>query len=157
MVNQPSLVQVAKGLMVDTRDPRSKPSCFTFPAKFISKINEADSLLPFSQKKKNNNKNKVWLSNDINLDSTLRKAESLSMLGLRYVISKLSRDGHKIIRNKSQKQQSNHTGFRQGKIVLANSEENNVIDFAKTAIKPKRFKQGKIKVEQCKIHRKIRK
>ncbi len=46
------IVQVAKGLMVDTRDPSSKPSCFTFPAEFISKINEADTMLPFSQKKK---------------------------------------------------------------------------------------------------------
>ncbi len=48
---QMSLAQVAKSLMVDTRDSSSKPSYFTFQAKFISKINEADSILPFSQKK----------------------------------------------------------------------------------------------------------
>ncbi len=49
---QLSLAQVVKDLVLDTRDPSSKSSCFTFSAKFISKINESGSILPFSLKKK---------------------------------------------------------------------------------------------------------
>ncbi len=50
-IDQLFLAQVAKGLMVDTRDPSSKPSCFIFLAEFILKINEEDNILPFSKKK----------------------------------------------------------------------------------------------------------
>ncbi len=35
--DQPSLMQVIKGLVVDTRDPSLKPSCFTFLAKVYFK------------------------------------------------------------------------------------------------------------------------
>ncbi len=50
------LVQVAKDLMIDTRDPSSKSSCFIFLAKFISKINKTDSIFPFSLSKKKKQK-----------------------------------------------------------------------------------------------------
>ncbi len=41
IIDQPSLVQVTKNLMVDLRDTSSKSSNCTFAAKFISKINKA--------------------------------------------------------------------------------------------------------------------
>ncbi len=48
--DQPSLIQVTKDLVIDIFDPSSKPSYFTFSAKFILKINETT----FSEKKNEN-------------------------------------------------------------------------------------------------------